>query len=245
MMSPISPSLSQKDIPMPDVSIQCADGTFGAYLATPASGEGPAIVVIQEIFGINANIRAICDKYAAAGYFAIAPDLFWRQEPGIQITDQTEAEWKRAFELYQGFHHVKGVEDLATTLAFIRKYPGVGNKVGCVGFCLGGKLAFLMSTRTDVDASVSYYGVGIDKDIGEVSAITRPLLMHIAGKDGFVPPEAQTAIKEAVAGNFLVEVHVYPERDHAFTRIGGQNYDDQDAKLAHGRTDTFFKKHIG
>lgn len=230
---------------MPDVSIQTDDGSFSAYLAAPASGTGPAIVVIQEIFGVNANLRTVADNYAAAGYFAIAPDLFWRQEPGIQITDQTEAEWQKAFQLYQGFNEVKGVEDLAATLAFIRKYPGVTGKVGAVGFCLGGKLAYLMATRTDVDASVSYYGVGIDKDIGEVSAVTKPLLLHIAGKDGFVPPEAQTAIKEAVAGNFLVEVHVYPERDHAFTRVGGKHYDDADAKLAHGRSAEFFKKHLG
>jgi len=230
---------------MPDVTIPCDDGSFSAYVAAPASGTGPAIIVIQEIFGVNANLRAIADKYAAAGYFAIAPDLFWRQEPGVQITDQTEAEWQKAFQLYQGFHEVTGVEDLATTLAYIRQYPGVKGKVGCVGYCLGGKLAYLMATRTDVDASVSYYGVGIDKDISEVSAITRPLLMHIAGQDGFVPPEAQNAIKEAVAGNFLVEVNVYPERDHAFTRIGGKHYHDEDAKLAHARTDAFFKKHIG
>ncbi|MFV3076685.1 dienelactone hydrolase family protein [Niveispirillum fermenti] len=229
---------------MTDLSIQSDDGSFSAYLATPASGSGPGVVVIQEIFGVNANVRAICDKLAADGYFAIAPDLFWRQEPGIQITDQTEAEWKKAFELYQGFNEVKGVEDLATTLAHLRKYPGVTGKVGCVGFCLGGKLAYLMATRTDVDASVSYYGVGIDKDIAEVPAITKPLLMHIAGKDGFVPQEAQTVIKEAVAGNFLVEVHVYPERDHAFTRIGGQHYHEEDASLAHTRTAEFFKKHL-
>lgn len=229
---------------MTDLSIQSDDGSFGAYLATPAGGSGPGVVVIQEIFGVNANVRAICDKLAADGYFAIAPDLFWRQEPGVQITDQTEAEWKKAFELYQGFNEVKGVADLATTLAYLRKHPGVTGKVGCVGFCLGGKLAYLMATRTDIDASVSYYGVGIDKDIAEVPAITKPLLMHIAGKDGFVPPEAQTAIKEAVAGNFLVEVHVYPERDHAFTRIGGEHYHAEDAGLAHARTAAFFKKHL-
>lgn len=230
---------------MPDISIPCPDGSFGAYLALPPAGTGPAIIVIQEIFGVNGNVRDVCDKYAAAGYVAVAPDLFWRQEPGVQITDQSEAEWQKAFSLYQGFSEVKGVDDLATTLAFIRQHPAVTGKVGCVGFCLGGKLAYLMSTRTSVDASVSYYGVGIDKDIGEVSAITKPLLMHIAGKDGFVPTEAQTAILAAVSGNFLVEAHVYPERDHAFTRIGGAHYHDEDAILAHGRTAAFFAKHLG
>lgn len=230
---------------MPDVIIQCPDGNFSAYLAAPASGKGPAVVVIQEIFGVNANLRAVADSYAAAGYFAIAPDLFWRQEPGIQITDQTDAEWLKAFQLYQGFNEVKGVEDLQTTIDYIRKHPGVTGKVGAVGFCLGGKLAFLTATRTDIDASISYYGVGIDKDIGEVSAITKPLLMHIAGKDGFVPPEAQKTILDAVAGNFLVETHVYPERDHAFTRVGGKHYHEADAKTAHGYSFAFFKKHLG
>lgn len=230
---------------MPDISIHGPDGSFGAYLAIPAGGSGPAIVVIQEIFGVNANVRAIADHYAAVGYFAIAPDLFWRQEPGIQISDQTDAEMQKAFQLYQGFNEVKGVEDLATTLAFIRKYPGVRGKVGCIGFCLGGKLAYLMSTRTDVDAAVSYYGVGIDKDIGEVAAITKPLLLHIAGKDGFVPPDAQAAIKGAVAGNFLVEVHTYPDRDHAFTRIGGAHYHGEDTRIAHARSAAFLGKYLG
>ncbi|WP_029012507.1 dienelactone hydrolase family protein [Niveispirillum irakense] len=230
---------------MSDVTIQAGDGgSFSAYLATPAGGKGAAIVVIQEIFGVNANMRALCDGFAAKGYFAICPDLFWRQEPGVQITDQSEAEWKKAFELYQGFNETKGIEDLAATLAFIRQYPGVTGKVGTVGFCLGGKLAYLTATRTDADASVSYYGVGIEKDLGEASAIVKPLLMHIAGSDGFVPAEAQQKIRDTLANNALVEIHTYQGRDHAFTRIGGAHYHDEDAKRAHARTDAFFAKNL-
>lgn len=231
---------------MSEVTIQAGDGgSFSAYLAKPQTANGAAIIVIQEIFGVNANVRALCDGYAAQGYVAIAPDLFWRQEPGVSITDQSEAEWKKAFELYQGFNETKGIEDLAATLAFIRTYPGVTGKVGAVGFCLGGKLAYLMATRTDVDASVSYYGVGIDKDLGEASAIVKPLLMHIAGNDGFVPPEAQAAIRDSLGTNSLVEIHTYPGRDHAFTRMGGQHYHGEDAKLAHGRTAEFFQRTLG
>jgi len=230
---------------MTQVTIQANDGgSFNAYLAAPAGGKGAAIIVIQEIFGVNANLRVICDKYAAQGYFAIAPDLFWRQEPGVSITDQTEEEWKKAFALYQGFNETTGVEDLEATLDFIRAYPGVTGKVGSVGFCLGGKLAFLMATRTDADANVSYYGVGIEGSLGEASAIVHPLLMHIAEKDGFVPPEAQAKIRDALAGNALVEIHTYEGQDHAFTRVGGKHYDERAATIAHGRTAEFFAKNL-
>lgn len=231
---------------MTDVTIHATDGgTFHGYLAAPASGSGPGIVVIQEIFGVNAVMRGICDDLAAQGYFALCPDLFWRQEPGVDITDKSEAEWQKAFQLYQGFSEAKGVDDLIATLEFLRGHKGVTGKVGSIGYCLGGKLAYLMATRSNADANVSYYGVGIDKDLGEATAITRPLLMHIAGKDKFVPPEAQEKIKETLAGNRLVAIHVYPEQDHAFARTDGVHWDREAARLANERTAAFFKEYLG
>ena len=226
-------------------TIMTADGEFSAYVARPQAARAPAIVVIQEIFGVNAVMRGITDDLAAAGYLAICPDLFWRIEPGIDITDQSEAEWKKAFELYQAFDVKRGVEDIAATIAAIRGDAGCNGKVGAVGFCLGGLLAFLTATRTDADASVAYYGVGIDKFVGEAANLARPLLMHIAEEDQFVPKEAQAVIVDALKGNPKVTIHTYPGRDHAFARKGGEHYDAADAGKANQRTLEFFKANLG
>jgi len=230
---------------MPDITIKAKDGSFSGYLAQPTSGRGAGIVLIQEIFGVNKVMRDIADGLAQQGYVVLCPDLFWRQEPGIQLTDKTEAEWARAFELYKGFDEAKGVEDLIATLDHLRGLPEVaGNKVGCVGFCLGGKLAYLMATRSNVDCSVSYYGVGIENALDEAVNIKRPLLMHIAEKDRFVPAEAQAKIKERLSQNANVTIHTYPGQDHAFARVGGEHYNKEAADLANQRTREFFEQHL-
>ena len=228
-----------------DIIVHGADGDFGAYLAKPASGRGAGVVVIQEIFGVNANVRAICDAHAARGRFALAPDLFWRLEPGVQLTDKSEAEWKRAFDLMNRFDAGKGVGDIQASLAHLRALDGAGGKAGAVGYCLGGLLAYLTAARTDCDASVGYYGVNIHAMLDEAKTIRKPLMLHIAGKDQFVKPEAQKAIMDGLKANALVTLHHYPEMDHAFARIGGQHYDKANAELANARTDTFFRRHLG
>ena len=230
---------------MTEVSIRAADGgSFSAYLATPSAGRGPGLVVIQEIFGVNKVMRDLADGFARQGYVVLCPDLFWRQEPGIQITDKTEAEWKKAFSLFQGFNVDKGIDDLKATLTALRRLPTCSGKAGSVGYCLGGKLAYLMATRSDADANVGYYGVGIQDQLDEAKNIKKPLLLHIAEKDQFVPPEAQVKIKDALKANPLVTLHSYPGADHAFARIGGQHYDKQAADLANQRTAEFFKKSL-
>ena len=233
---------------MAETSIKTPDGSFMAYVAAPkglAPGKkAPGILVIQEIFGVNKVMRDIADGLAAQGYVVLCPDLFWRQQPGIQITDKTEAEWKRAFELYQGFNEAKGVQDLIASLDHLRRLPICSGKAGAVGYCLGGKLAYLMATRSNADCSVSYYGVGIENALGEASAITKPLLLHIAAEDQFVPKEAQAKIKEALARNSAVSLHVYPGCDHAFARVGGAHWNADAAKQANERTAAFFAKHL-
>ncbi len=220
-----------------DIILDAADGgKFGAYLAAPESSVGAGMVVLQEIFGVNKVMRDIANGLASNGYFSIVPDLFWRQEPGIQLTDQTEADWGRAFELYQGFDENLGIEDARAALAYVRAVPGCTGKVGSVGYCLGGKLAYLMSTRSDIDCAVGYYGVGIDASLGEAVNIRNPLLLHIAEKDGFVPPEAQAKVKERLGDNSLVTIHAYPDVDHAFARVGGEQYDLAAAELANRRS---------
>lgn len=230
---------------MPDIKITSLDGQeFGAYCATPPSGAGPGLIVIQEIFGVNEVVRTLCDQFAAQGYIAIAPDLFWRQQPGVQLTDKTPEEWDRAFELYKGFDAEGGVRDLLSTLAHIRKMPGCGGKVGAIGYCLGGKMAFLMASRSDVEASVGYYGVELDKYLGEVYDIRMPLLLHMAELDQFTPPETRAKILKALARNPVITAYVYEGVDHAFARVGGNHYNKAAADLANQRTTDFLAKNL-
>ena len=227
------------------ITIKTPDGDFSAYVARPGVTKAPAVVVIQEIFGVNQVMRDITDGLAGQGYLAICPDLFWRIEPGIDITDQSEAEWKKAFELYNAFDVDAGVSDIAATIAATRALPGVSGKVGAVGYCLGGLLAFLTAVRTDADASVSYYGVGTEKHVAEAEKLARPLLMHIAEEDQFVPKEAQKVILDALKDHPQIEIHTYPGRDHAFDRVGGAHYDAADAGTANARSLAFFKSNLG
>lgn len=227
-----------------DIRITTTDGTFGGYLASPSSGRGPSVIVIQEIFGVNAFVRATADGLAAGGFFALAPDLFWRIEPNIQLTDKTDTEWKRAFDLMGKFNVDLGVKDIQAAITHMRHLPGASGKVGAVGYCLGGLLAYLTATRTDSDASVGYYGVNIEKLIGEAKSIRHPLLLHIAAADEYVPPAAQKQIIDGLVGNPLVTTYVYPNMNHAFARMGGAHYDQANAELANGRTATFFRQHL-
>jgi len=227
------------------VQIKSHDNSlFEAYVAYPAALPAPGVVVIQEIFGVNAGMREICDNLAKSGFLAICPDIFWRQEPGIQLTDKTEAEWAKAFELYKGFNVDLGIEDLKHSLAHIREDKSCTGKVATMGYCLGGKLAYLMATRSDADCNVSYYGVGIQDMLDEAKNIRHPLLMHIAEKDKFVPPEAQQKMLAALQDNKQVEAIVYPGVDHAFARPDGQHHDKAAAELANARTENFLRSHL-
>lgn len=227
------------------ISISTPAGEFSAYVARPKAEKAPAVVVIQEIFGVNEVMRDITDGLASEGYLAICPDLFWRIEPGIDITDKSEAEWKKAFELFNAFDVDQGVKDIQATIKAARGDAQCNGKIGAVGYCLGGKLAFLTATRTDVDAAVSYYGVGLESLVGEAEKLTRPLLMHIAEEDQFVPKEAQAIILQALKDHPQIEIHTYAGRDHAFARVGGEHYHEADAKLANGRTQQFFQRTLG
>jgi len=227
------------------LTIQTPHGAFSAYVARPAAAKAPAIVVIQEIFGVNAVMRQIADDLAAQGYLAICPDLFWRIEPGIDITDQSQAEWAKAFELYTAFNVDQGIEDIAATITAIRSDPGCNGKVGSVGYCLGGLLSYLTAARTDIDAAVSYYGVGIDGKLDEAAKITAPMLLHVAEQDQFVPAAAQAAMAQVLINGPRLDLHTYASCDHAFARPGGEHYNAAAAKLANDRTAAFFAKTLG
>jgi carboxymethylenebutenolidase len=218
------------------------DGLRG-YLAEPAAPNGAGIVVIQEIFGVNAVMRGLADRLAEAGYVALVPDLFWRLEPGVDITDKTDADWKKALDLMNRFDIARGVEDIQAGIALLRA-RGL-RKVGAVGYCLGGLLAYLTAARTDVDASVGYYGVNIPAFLGEAAKIKKPLLLHIAAEDGFVPKPAQAQMTAGLKDNPNVTLHRYDGVDHAFARPGGAHYDRNAADLANSRTADFLRRHLG
>jgi carboxymethylenebutenolidase len=216
-------------------------GEFDAYLALPASGYGPGIVVLQEIFGVTGEMRGVAEWYAAHGFVALCPDLFWRMERGVELTSN---EWDKAFDFYKRLDEAKAVEDSAAALEFLRKHSACSGRAGAVGFCLGGNLAYLLSTRFKPDCAVGYYGVGIHKALDEAANLASPLLLHIAGRDKFCPPEAQAQIHLTFDSNPLAAIYDYPEMDHAFARPSGEHYDAAAAELANLRSLEFFVSHL-
>jgi carboxymethylenebutenolidase len=226
------------------IDVNAEDGSFGAYVARPTVAKAPAVVVIQEIFGVNADLRATCDELAAGGFVAVSPDLFWRVAPRIDMNKLDEGEWKRAFELYQSFDFDRGVRDIAATVAAARTMAGTSGKVGVMGFCMGGLLTFLTATRHTVDAAVGYYGGGTDQHVDEGKNLKSPLLLHLAEADEFIAAEAQARIKASLAKNPLVEIHTYPGCNHAFARHNGVHYNAQAAEKANRLTRAFFDRNL-
>ncbi|WP_297488607.1 dienelactone hydrolase family protein [Acidocella sp.] len=224
---------------MNEIKLKAADGSgeFSAFVWMPVGEDtAGAVVLIQEIFGVNDALRETGKLLAAQGFIAIAPDLFWRQEPGVNISDKTEAEWKKAFALMNGLDQDLAIEDLKVTLAAARKLPGSNGIAATMGFCLGGRLAVMMATRSDADANISYYGVMLDNLTGEFDNIAAPLMLHIAEQDEFVSPEVQNTVLEALEDNEWVDAFIYPNVQHAFARPGGVHYDARAATIANGRT---------
>lgn len=208
---------------------------FGAYLALPPGGRGPGLIVLQEIFGVNANMRSVCDWFAARGFVALCPDLFWRMEPNLQLEPQRDFE--RALALLNHLDEPKAIDDAAAAMAHLRSHPACTGRVGAVGYCLGGRLAYLLAARHKPDAAVGYYGVMIEKALNEASSIACPLMLHIAGLDKYCPPPAREQIIAALPD---AAIYVYPNSDHAFARKAGMHYDPAAAELADLRTIEFF-----
>ncbi len=208
-------------------------GELSAYLALPKSGRGPGVVVLQEIYGANRNLRAVCDWYAEHGFVALAPDLFWRIEPGIEL-DENQSDQARS--LYQKLDHAKAVDDSAAALEFLRNHPACTGRAGVVGFCLGGNLAYYVAVRYKPDVAVGYYGVRVEQGLEEAANLACPLMLHFAGLDKYSPPGVIEQIRAAFLHDHRVTIHVYPDSDHAFARPTGAHYDPAAAELANLRT---------
>jgi carboxymethylenebutenolidase len=217
---------------------------FRAYLALPESKKGPGLVLIQEIFGVNQHMRDVADLYAAEGYVVLCPDLFWRIEKDVDL-GQSEADWKRAFELYQEFDVAKGMRDITTTVKALRGLRQCTGQVGALGFCLGGKLAYLAAAKSGVDCAVCYYGVGIEQALDLAPRIKCPLVMHFAEKDQYVPMAAVEKVKKTFARRPEIEIYLYPGVDHGFNRKTGPHYDKPAAMMAHSRSIALLRKAMG
>lgn len=228
------------------ILVETSEGDFGAYIARPrTTAPAPALVVLHEVFGVNADMQQSCDELASAGFIAICPDLFWRQEPGLELSHWTPDEWAKGLALYQAYDRDAGVRDVVNALTFARSIEGASGRVGLTGYCLGGLLTFLTSARTRVDAAAAYYGGGIEGYVDEMAAVSDPLMMHLGDLDEFIDHEAQARIKRAAASSNCVVVHSYPDCSHAFARNTGHHFDPAAATLANARTRDFFHQHLG
>ena len=218
------------------------DGAIPAYVARPVGTPSAGIIVIPEIFGVNAGIRQKCDKWAESGYLAVAPDIFWRFAPGVELDPDVPEQLQEAFGYFQRYDAAVGVYDIEAAIRWLRSQGTA--KVGCAGYCLGGRLAYMAAARTDIDASVGYYGVMIDQMLDEAHHIAKPLMLHIPVADHFVGPEAQAAIHAALDDHPRVTLHDYPGLDHGFATEMGDRRDAAGAELADSRTVAFFKAHL-
>lgn len=226
-------------------TIDGPDGSFHAYLARPERVDPPAIVLLHEVFGVNSDIRQTADELAALGYAVLCPDLFWRQEPDVDLDVRSEKDWNKGLELYQALDRDQAVKDVIVTLDQARRLDGTSGTAGLMGYCLGGLLTFLTAARSTVDAAVAYHGADTEKYLAEAGNITAPFLMHLAGEDEFMPPAARAAIVDAVGARPNFTVHTYPGCNHAFSRHGGLHYNASAADLSRRRTAAFLKRVLG
>ena len=231
---------------MDHINVKGRGGTFSAYIARPKTSPASAVVVLQELFGVNADIRMHCDALAKEGFLAVAPDLFWRQESGVDLNVTSQADWQHGLRLYQAYDRDAGVNDVKDTIDAVRHLPECNGKVALLGYCFGALMVFMTAVRNDgLDAAVWYHGGDTEKYLREVDGLHAPLLMHMAEEDEFISKPAQAAIRAALAKRPNATVYSYPGQNHAFSRHNGMHYNAVAAALANGRTREFLHKHLG
>jgi len=226
------------------ITIEGRDGAFEAYIARPKTSPAPSVVVLQELFGVNADIRKHCDELAEQGYIAVAPDLFWRQEPGVDLSVLSEPDWQHGLRLYQAYDRDAGVRDVEDTVDTVVKMSDCTGKIAVLGYCLGALMTFLTAVRYRVDAAVAYHGGDTEKYLGEVAGLHAPLLMHLGEEDEFISKPAQAEIKKALATKPNATVYSYPGQRHAFSRHNGAHYNAEAAALANRRTSEFLNRQL-
>ncbi|UDG82569.1 dienelactone hydrolase family protein [Candidatus Vallotia cooleyia] len=223
--------------------IDTEDGKFQAYLALPHTGKGPGIVLIQEIFGVNQHIREVADQYATDGYLVMAPDIFWRSKPHIEL-GYADADCRRGIALMEQINLNKTLQELSATVRALRSLPEQSGKIAAVGYCFGGMLAYNMASHGLIDAAVAYYGGGIQNQLDHASQIDIPILFHYAEQDTNIPLSAAYQVKEYFKGHNNAQFYLYPNAYHGFNCAHRATYQQRAAALAHGRTLTFLVEHL-
>src|ERR1700741_2576189 len=230
---------------MDHINVKGQGGSFSAYIARPKISPASAVIVLQELFGVNADIRKHSDEVAEQGYLAVAPDLYWRQEPGVDLNVTSQADGAHGLGLYQAYDRDAGVKDIKDTIDAVRSLPECNGKVGLLGYCLGALMVFMTAVRNDgIDGAVWFHGADTEKYLGEVDGLHAPLLMHVAEEDDFISKDAQAEIKAALAKKPNATVYSYPGQCHAFPRHNGKHYNAAAAALANGRTSEFLHQQL-
>ncbi|AOJ61226.1 carboxymethylenebutenolidase [Burkholderia ubonensis] len=225
------------------IDIPTSNDSFGGYLALPRRGKGPAVIIVQEIFGVNAHIRSVADQYAADGFVALAPDVFWRTQPRVELAYEG-ADRDKGIELLRKTDVNLAVADIAAAADLLRTRPEVGGKVAAIGYCFGGRLAYLTAATGKIDAAVAYYGGGIQNVLDVAGKVTQPILFHYAENDHAIPLAAVDQVKAAFAGRDNAAFHLYPGAEHGFNCPERASYHQRAAALAHGRTLTFLAEQL-
>src|SRR5271163_4547144 len=227
------------------IIVEGRNGTFNAYIARPKALPAAAVIVLQELFGVNADIRKTCNELAEQGFIAVAPDLFWRQEPGVDLGVTSEADWQHGLRLYGAYDRDAGAKDVRDTVNAVRNLPECSGKVAVLGYFLGALMVFLTAVRCHgLDAAIACHGGDTEKYLGEVDGLNAPMLMHLAEEDEFISKPAQAEIKAALAKKPNTTVYSYPGQNHAFSRHNGAHYNAAAAALANGRTSEFLHQQL-
>jgi len=230
---------------MDHITVKGQGGTFDAYISKPKILPASAVVVLQELFGVNADIRRHCDELSEQGYLAVAPDLYWRQESGVDLNVTSEADWQHGLRLYSAYDRDVGVKDIKDTIDAVRNLPECNGKVALLGYCLGALMVFMTAVRNDgIVAAVWYHGADTEKYLGEVDGLHTPILMHLADEDEFISKAGQAEIKAALTKKPNATVYSYPGQSHAFSRHNGKHYNAAAAHLANGRTSEFLNRQL-
>lgn len=225
------------------IDIPADGGSFQGYLALPKTGTGPAVIILQEIFGVNAHIRSVADQYAADGYVALAPDVFWRTQPRVEL-GYDGADREKAMELLQKTNLDAAVGDVGASAQALRALPEVTGKVAAIGFCFGGRLAYLAAAQESVDLAVAYYGGGIQNQLDQADKIKTPIQFHYGELDAHIPSDAVASVRDRFAGRSDSELYLYQGADHGFNCGDRASYNAKASALAHGRTLTFLGEYL-